>query len=331
MRLALPASLLLAFTVVTGAASCGASQQCTPQSCASGCCSGNGECLGGGLNTACGAGGLTCLDCSAVSLVCTNQACTAVSGTGGGTGTGGGSGGGTATGGGTGTGGGSGFVCDRHTVPCADQAIMNLDLKSTVAPGVVVNTADGTGWRSTIDSRAGATSGLQSPPEGYVYARFTDQGLSKLPLTDMAALDSLDWDIAFRRFVVRINGGDSGPSCVAAQVIPNGTSYASITAVPSGLVLEGDDFYTDTCAFLNDGKGLMTSPNTYLSSFYDYPAMCVKMTNLAYVLRLQDGRHVKLTIDTYYQTEVGQTTCDTTGTSGGVGGGTIRMRWQYLD
>ena len=47
-----------------------------------------------------------------------------------------------------------------------------------------------------------------------MYAKFTANGLVKLDtLSDMTALDSMDWDIAFRRYVVRINSGFSGPSC----------------------------------------------------------------------------------------------------------------------
>ena len=57
----------------------------------------------------------------------------------------------------------------------------------------------------------------------------------------------------------------------------------------------------------------------------------LKLTGKAYVIRPPPGRHVKLTVTTYYATATAQQTCNTTGTSGGAAGGTVRLRWRYLD
>jgi hypothetical protein len=204
---------------------------------------------------------------------------------------------------------------------------MGLDLKSNMATGTILNSTDGTGFRSQIDARGGGFT----PTESYVYAKFTATGLEKVAVTDMTGLDSMDWDIAFRRFIVRINSGDSGPGCVAAQVQAPGT-YDAITAVPSGYLPIGEDFLTraPACAFVADGSGLTTSPRTALSEFYAYTT-CVAMSDKPFVLTTMTGRHVKLVINTYYATEAGQTSCNMTGSSGGALGGTVRMRWQYLD
>jgi hypothetical protein len=319
MRLALVISLLTAALMVSSAASCGA-RMCSPQNCPTGCCTEAGVCVAGGENASCGNAGNTCTNCVASGLICGDGACVSLN-------TGGGAGGGTGTGGGTATGGGAGG-CTRTPVECSDQAIQQLDLKMTVASGLINTTADGSGFKSTID----ATGGGFPPTESYVYARFTETGLEKLPISDIAALDSMDWDIAFRRFVIRINSGDSGPACVAAEVQPQGTTYASVTAVPAAFLPEGDDFLTraPACGFVDDGSGLGTSPRTYLSTFYAYTG-CVAMSGRVYVLRTQFGRHVKLTVTTYYATEAAQQTCNTTSASGGALGGTIRVRYQYLD
>jgi hypothetical protein len=106
--------LFVLLSLVVVAVSCGPTstkKKCDAQSC-SGCCSSTGECLSGGLNSACGKAGAACTVCS-VGL-CTFGACLtsesgggAGGGSGGGT-TGGGYGGGTTGGGyGGGTGGGS--------------------------------------------------------------------------------------------------------------------------------------------------------------------------------------------------------------------------------
>ena len=321
MRLTLVTSLSFFVLVTAGAASCGA-KQCTPMSCSSGCCMPNGECAPGGENAACGTAANACINCAASAEFCGNKACVAL-------GTGGGAGGGAAGGGGGATGGGGGaFSCLRTPVECSDQAIMRLDLKSTVASGLITTVPDGTGFKSTVD----ATGGGFPPTDSYVYARFTETGLEKLPISDMTGLDSMDWDIAFRRYVIRINSGDSGPSCVAAQALPPGTAFGSVASVPAGYLPGGDDFLTraPACAFLDDGSGLGTSPRTYFSSFYQYTG-CVSMTGRVYVLQTQLGRHVKVVVTTYYATEAAQATCETSTTSGGALGGTIRLRWQYLD
>ena len=179
-----------------------------------------------------------------------------------------------------------------------------------------------------VDAQAGGRMSTES----YLYARFTERGLMKLELLDDDSVTSTDWDIAFRRYVIRINSGDSGPSCVAAQSLPVGTAYDAISAVPSGFTPGGDDFLTPApaCVFVDDGSGLGTSPRTYLSSFYTYTG-CVSMSGLTYVITTQLGRHVKLTVTTYYATEAAQTTCNTTASSGGALGGTVRVRWAYLD
>ncbi|HEY1088313.1 MAG TPA: HmuY family protein, partial [Archangium sp.] len=246
MRLALIASLVLAALVVGSAASCGA-KTCTPQSCPTGCCSADGTCESGGENAACGSSGNACVNCAATSQICGDKACVAF-GTGGGMGGGGG-----ATGGGGGT-MDAGFTCTLTPVECSDQAIQTLDLKMNTAAGLITNAPFDGGVKSTIDARGGGFT----PTESYVYARFTDVGLEKLPISDLAALDSMDWDIAFRRFVIRVNSGDSGPGCAAGQVLPQGTTFESISAVPSGLLPEADDFLSraPSCDFVADGSGL---------------------------------------------------------------------------
>lgn len=315
-------------------AACGQTGQtnCGPNTC-DGCCDATGKCRTGDQNDSCGSGGLNCDVCSG-GQVCAARACVAPmgggSGGGGGmdAGSGGGAGGG--TGGGTndgGTGGGSG-MCMATPVECSDAAIIELDLKMNASPDGLSNTADGTGWLSTIDSRAGGLT----PTQSYVYAKFGPNGLEKVALGDQAALDSMDWDIAFRRFVIRLNGGDSGPSCNSAAKLAPGTSYDTVTTVPTGLTYETDNFLdrAPTCTFIDDGSGLGTSPNTALADYYLYTT-CVSMTGQVFIVQTHDNRHVKLLVTTYYATVAGQTGCDMNGNTGGALGGTIRVRWQYLD
>lgn len=308
VRLALLSALAL------GVTACGTRPVCTPQVCPTGCCNANDQCVSGTEQAACGTGGNTCASCTAGAQACAAQACVAVTVD--------------AGAGDAGTGDGGVEFCMRSPVECSDQVIQGLDLKTGVAPGLIQNAADGTGFLSTIDSRGGGFP----PTQSYIYARFTDTGLDKLPLDDMQALDSMDWDIAFRRFVIRINSGDSGPACVAGATLPNSTTYASVTSVPTGIGYEEDDFVDrpPTCAWTPDGSGLDSSPRTYLSSYYDYTS-CVSMTGRTFIVKPGNGRRLKLTVTTYYATEAGQASCDSSGSSGGALGGTIRLRWAFLE
>lgn len=313
---------LIATTAVLTAAACatGGESPCEASTC-DGCCDSDGRCRTGDEQGACGARGAACTACSDAQ-VCLSRLCT-MQPTGGGAG---------ATGGGTGTGGGSGGGgaqrCGPTPVACADAAIDQLDLKVASSPDAVSTVADGDGWLSTIDTRAGGLT----IPNSFVYARFGDDGLQKVGLGDQDALDSADWDIAFRRFVIRLNGGDSGPSCVAAARVNPGTTYDSVTSVPAGLTYETDDFLSATpaCTFIDDGSGLTTSPNVVLAPFYAYES-CVAMTGQVFIVRTSDQRHVKLVVTTYYATVEGQASCDRNGDSNGAAGGTVRIRWKFLD
>ena len=262
----------------------------------------------------------------------TTSTSSGVGGMGGAGGSAGGMGGaGGGAGGMGGAGGGSAAGCSEPTeVACADAIILAMNLKTEAAPGLIANEADGTGWRSTIDATAG---GFNAPdPHAYVYGRFTENGLEKVAISDEQSLDSMDWDIAFRRYIIRINSADSGPSCVtAARTIPGSTTYEALEEVPDGLKYFTDDYFTDdSCELKPDGSGLPDSPATALSSYWVYPTMCVAMTGNVFVVALKDGRRLKLIVDAYYKTLAGQEQCNNTGSSGGTPGAWMQMRWAFL-
>ncbi|MFO0760738.1 MAG: HmuY family protein [Byssovorax sp.] len=248
------------------------------------------------------------------------------------TGTTGGTGGGTGgAGGGTGgTGGGAPAPkCTMPTaVPCSDAVILQMNLKKDVTPGLITSQADGDGFTSNIDATAGGA--FASEPNSYTYGKFTDAGLTKVDISDEDALDSMAWDIAFRRYVVRINSGNSGPSCVEAARLPGKPKYEDVTTVDAGLLFHKDDYFTQSCDLIPDGSGLMGSPATALSSYWTYPG-CVQMTDHVFVIALADGRHVKFQVNDYYKPDV-QEKCDTTGSipMTGTGSANFIVRWAYL-
>ncbi|MDI1483324.1 HmuY family protein [Polyangium sp. y55x31] len=250
-----------------------------------------------------------------------------------GAGAGGGSGGSGGSGGAGGTGGDGGGVavgCDEPTaVPCEDQVIQGMNLQNDIAPGLITNEPDGEGFRSGIDATAGGA--FVSDPDSYVYGKFTETGLQKVEISDEDSVTSMDWDIAFRRYVVRINSGNSGPSCVAATRVPGAdVKYEDVMAAPENVPFRKDEYFSEACELIPDGSGLPGSPATALSGFWTYTS-CVKMTGNVFAVRLADGRTVKLIVDTWYEPSV-QEQCNTTDSIPmmNTGSANFRIRWAFL-
>jgi hypothetical protein len=241
-----------------------------------------------------------------------------------------GSGGGNVGGGGGNAGGAAPGCTDPVDVLCSDQVILQMNLKSAPAPGLINNEQDGTGWISHIDATAGGFG--SSDPDSYVYGKFADNGLEKVAISDEDSLDSMDWDIALRRYVARINSGNSGPSCVQGAVVFNPPAYDDLTIVPAGLTFSPDVYFNESCAVIEDGTGLPGSPDTVLSGYWDYTG-CVAMSDDIFVLSLADGRQVKLLFTNYYDYTTGaQAECNTTGavSQQPSGSAEIRMRWAFV-
>lgn len=215
--------------------------------------------------------------------------------------------------------------CTGGPATCVDEQLVMLSLFETANTSTPTTEAVGDHYRTTLDTRAGGFM----PSESYLYLRFTDDGIEKVDINDNDAFESNDWDFAARRFVIRLNSGVSGPGCVTAARTAAETDFAALTSVPDGLSFREEAYFQDDCSFVSDGSGI-GAPGTALSSFWTY-AGCVQMTGNVYVIKLRNGRHVKLQVETYYSPEV-QTQCNETGmTSQPSGSGNVQILWNYLD
>jgi hypothetical protein len=209
-------------------------------------------------------------------------------------------------------------------IACLDSIILDLSLQDdAVSEGLVETTTEGDDFVTTVDASAGGYNNATSNP--WVYVRFDDTGAIKVEVDDETALESMDWDMSLRRFIVRLNGGDSGPSCVASTTLLE-QSYEDLAEVPTGLTYFVDDYYTSDCTLINDSSGLPGSPQVSLGSWWEYPG-CVKTTGYPHIVQLADGRYIKLRIEQYYGSD--QETCNSSG-SPGLDGGEIVLRWRYL-
>lgn len=215
-------------------------------------------------------------------------------------------------------------VCTEPTdVSCLDALLLDLSLHDNVSRDAVSTTTDGADFVTVVDASAGGYD--QATRNPWVYVKFSAEGAAKVEIDDESALESMDWDLSLRRFMIRMNGGASGPSCVGAATLPE-TPYAEVAAVPDGVNYQMDDFYTEDCTIINDSSGMPGSPQLALGGWWEYPG-CVATTGKAHLVRLADGHVIKMMVETYYGT--GQETCNTRGTPGG-DSGIITIRWQML-
>lgn len=220
----------------------------------------------------------------------------------------------------------AGAACVAHVPACSDEQIAMLMLQDTPSGGAITEEGTTAGEFSThVDATAGGFGGSL----GYTYARFTDTGLEAVTLDDEAALDSTEWDIAFRRFILRLNSGVSGPGCVTGGRTSAGTTFDTLTSVPTDVEYFEEEYFAGaTCEFIVDPTGM--GPQTVLSSYFTY-ATCLAMTGNVYVIQLGNGRHVKLEVLSYYD-PAAQMECETSGTTPTPSGsGNIRIRWAFLD
>lgn len=222
---------------------------------------------------------------------------------------------------------GSPAVCEPHELTCVDQHIAGLGLLEDPNTSTITNEALGDGlFRTTMDTRAGGLN----PTMSYVYVRFTDEGAVQLPLHDLAALEDLDWELAVRRYVARINSGVGGPGCVTAARAMPGTEIETLTTLPETSPTREEEYLSESCMVVPDTSGI-GAPATALSSFWTYVS-CVQMTGNVYVMTLGNGRHVAIEFETYYPPDV-QAVCDETGSlpSGPSGSGNVQILWRFLD
>lgn len=99
------------------------------------------------------------------------------------------------------------------------------------------------------------------------------------------------WDLAFQRFVIAINGGVSGEGSVEVAVV-EGSGLESLTQAPA------EGYRVDEA----DGDDENTGPDRVFDSWYSYDPSTHILTPAAlrYVVFTSDGNYVKLEMAGYY-------------------------------
>ena len=207
-------------------------------------------------------------------------------------------------------------------VSCVDEMILDLSYQTTVAQTEVTNIREGQQWITAVDATAGGFQNASTNP--WIYFKFTDEGAEKVEISDEDSLESMEWHLAAHRYKIRLNSGSGGPSCVKASALLEST-YEELTEVPEGLTFYEDTYYNDDCTLIGDSFG-MGGAQFYMSNWWDYPG-CVATTGVPFIIQIEDGRRLRLRVDSYY--ESGQDECNENGTMG-VGSARLSMRWGFF-
>jgi hypothetical protein len=227
---------------------------------------------------------------------------------------------------------------------CQEVSLSDAGLKfrTTLSDGGIEEQGAQAGDKTYINATSGGnatTAGSTRVFESYTYGSFTGDGLKKVSLTDLEALSSVDWDIAFRRANIRVNSGPSGPSNVEVAFAGGADAGVTFTGVTKadGLTFAPESYFDATCTLLPDPHG-GSAPATRLAGFYDVfdtGANCLDTSaNRVYVLHLRDGKYVKLQVLNFYAPAV-QAACnaggpfDITASSVNLSGNYI-ITWKYI-
>jgi len=142
----------------------------------------------------------------------------------------------------------------------------------------------------TLDATAGGMSASHSNP--WVYLSLKDNKI--LELNDNEAFNSQDWDLAFKRTLIRSNSEDSGIGTVEVAKA-DGVDFDTTTELPTKLDQDfiGDKFMDSGCVVIA-GTG-MSALNTAFDNWFDMKPDA-------------DGKHRVYPKDSVYFIKVGDTT-----------------------
>lgn len=232
--------------------------------------------------------GLVCL---ALSLGCSSTPLDADEGTGGTNAT---SGGKSSAGGKS---AGEGGADGRPPSPCSAALRQSVSLVDAVSSGAVSIIEERSEERVLyVDASAGGLDAADKYP--WVYVALASGGA--VQLTDLEALESTDWDLAFKRSVVRTNGGDSGPG--EGGAIRLALAWDSVDGGTLGTrALPTEQWFDDECNLVE----VDTSTGNLITTFsgwseYDQGEHVLSPADAVYITAGADGALYKLRILDYY-------------------------------
>jgi hypothetical protein len=186
---------------------------------------------------------------------------------------------------------------------CQDAPVDDWPLNDAVSSGSVnASTADGV---TTLEIDASAGGSMMSSDNPFLYVDLSSGEM--LEITDLEAYANSEWNLAFKRFIIRTNSEDSGPGEVQVAKLSE-TSFDEVTEVPADPgAWETDESYTEDCEPLTDPIGTLTTafnhlnPGSNSGSWYQYgpDGVSANQGDVYLVEVPSDGMTYKMVIDSW--------------------------------
>ena len=123
-------------------------------------------------------------------------------------------------------------------------------------------TQDGEADRVVLDASFGGPANAAQTS----YAYLDLDTATVLELSDAEALSNAEWDVAFNRSLVRLNGGDSGPGQLSLTRVDS-TTWEDASAPTDATPWDQDDVIDEQCERVTFGQGFL---KTAFGQWYDY-------------------------------------------------------------
>jgi hypothetical protein len=210
-----------------------------------------------------------------------------------------GSGGGATAGGGNNATAGSDSI-DPTPNRCSAALRQSLSLVDQVSTARVSIVSESAEDRTLfVDASVGGVNGQDTHPWVYV-ALATGVAVA---VTDLEALSSRAWDLAFKRSVVRTNGGDSGPGLGGAIRIALPWDQVTSTTLGNKALPTETWFDADCMLTLDSAQNLVTTFSGW--SEYDEADHVLSAADVVFITAAADGSLYKVAILDYYSTPTG--------------------------
>ncbi|MBL8636858.1 MAG: HmuY family protein [Myxococcales bacterium] len=170
-----------------------------------------------------------------------------------------------------------------------------IDKIATGAVTITPAPSDPASYNAEVDAVAGGSMKASENP--FVYIDLINR--KKVEITDVQADNSKDWDIAFKRWQIKINSGDSGPGGVTVSRVA-GKTLSEVTSAPTDMY-KADSYFDEKCKFSFDPIGGI---GTELSDWYEYESGTSRLVpkKEVWVLKRRDGKgHIKVQLSSYYK------------------------------
>lgn len=170
-----------------------------------------------------------------------------------------------------------------------------IDKVAAGAVSIMPSTTDPAIYLAEVDAVAGGSMKFSENP--FVYLDLIER--KKVEITDVQADLSKAWDIALKRWQIKINSGDSGPGGVTVSRVAN-KSLSEVTEAPTG-TYNADTYFDKKCMFQFDPIGGI---GTVLSDWYEYESGTSRLVpkKEVWVLKRRDGKgHIKVQLTSYYK------------------------------